>query len=84
MRSSLVCPAVRQQCFAMSSLRVRHANSSVVGYKNQHKCPYSVLRLCSVNRRDSGCILFLMTTCRLQFMLACVCVLIATRVDTRV
>ena len=26
----------------MSSLRVGHANSSVVGCKNQHKCLYSV------------------------------------------
>ena len=31
-----------QQCFAMSSLRARHANSSVVGCKNPYKCWYSV------------------------------------------
>ena len=37
-----MCPAVRQQCFTMSSLKARHANSSVVGCKNQHKCLYSV------------------------------------------
>ena len=41
-RWSSVCPAVRQQCFTMSSLKARHANSSVVGCKNQHKCLYSV------------------------------------------
>ena len=37
-----MCPAVRQQCFAMSSLRARHANYSVVGCKNQHQCLYIV------------------------------------------
>ena len=42
LRWSSVCPAVRQQCFTMSSLKARHANSSVVGCKNQHKCLYSV------------------------------------------
>ena len=41
-RWSSVCPAVRQQCFTMSSLKARHANSSVVGCKNQHQCLYSV------------------------------------------
>ena len=41
-RWSSVCPAVRQQCFTMSLLKARHANSSVVGCKNQHKCLYSV------------------------------------------
>ena len=37
-----MCPAVRQQCFTMLSLRARHANSSVVGCKNEHQCLYSV------------------------------------------
>ena len=41
-RWSFVCPAVKQQCFAMSPLRTRQANCSVVGWKNQHQC------LCSV------------------------------------
>ena len=40
-RCSSVCPAVRQQYFAMSSLRVRHARCSV-GCINQHQCLYSV------------------------------------------
>ena len=42
LRWSTVCPVVREQCFAMSSLRARHANCSVVGCINQHKCLYSV------------------------------------------
>ena len=37
-----MCPALKQQCFAMSLLSVRHANSSVVGCKNQHQHLYSV------------------------------------------
>ena len=41
-RWSLVCSVVRWQCFAMSSLRVSHANCSIIGCKNQHKCLYSV------------------------------------------
>ena len=42
LRWNSVCPAVRQQCFAKSSLRVRHTNCSVVGCKNQHQCLYTV------------------------------------------
>ena len=41
-RWSSVCPALRQQCFTMSSLKGRHTSSSVVGCNNQHKCLYSV------------------------------------------
>ena len=41
-RWSSVSPAVRQQCFMMSSLKSRHANSSVVGCQTHHKCLYSV------------------------------------------
>ena len=41
-RLSSVCPAVRQQCYAISLFRVRHANCSVVGSINQHKCLYSI------------------------------------------
>ena len=37
-----MCPVLHKQCFAMSLLRARHANYSVVGYKDQHQCPYSV------------------------------------------
>ena len=39
---SSVCPAVRWQGFAMSSLRGRHANCSVVCCKNQHQCLYRI------------------------------------------
>ena len=42
LRWSSVCQTVREQCFAMSSLRVRHTNCSFVGWINQHKCLYSV------------------------------------------
>ena len=36
--------------------------------------PSSTLQL-QYNRRDSGCVSFLMTTCRLHFLLICMCVL---------
>ena len=43
---SLVCPAVRRQCIAMSSLKAGHTSSSVVGCKNQHMHLYSVREQC--------------------------------------
>ena len=41
-RWNSACPAARQQCFTLLSLRARHAICSAVGCINQHKCLYSV------------------------------------------
>ena len=61
LRGCSVCPAARQQCFATSPLTARHANCSVVGCKNQHKCQFTTEQQKKVlqnNRRDSGCVSF--------------------------
>ena len=68
-RWSSVCPAVRQQCFTMLSLRVRHTNSSDVSCINKHKCLYSVPATEQQKRQRESLVSFLTTTCRLRFVL---------------
>ena len=42
-------------------------------YKSTHQSSAYILSQLQNNRRDRGLVSFLMTTCRLQFVLACVC-----------
>ena len=87
-RWSSVCPAVRQQCFTMMSQNWTHKSLCCWLYKST-----SVSIVCpSYRATEETVVVFhiLMTTCRLQLVLACMCVLIAshraasvTRVSTR-
>ena len=50
-----MCPAVRQQCFAMSSLRAGHNQIALLLVVKINTSVYILSQLQN-NRRDSGCV----------------------------